>query len=301
MSTDTPDSSWLGDASAVMVLSFDVDAESCVLAESAHYATHVGALSHQAYGPRVGVPRILDLLADFCLKATFFVPGRSADTWPDVVESIAAAGHEIAHHSYAHQRLVLMSPEEERRDLELGLAALEARGVRPVGHRSPLSSPSAHTSTMLAEYGFRYQSSLMDDDRPYLINTSKGRIAELPPHWLLDDFPQYAFLPDPPIGHVVESPRKALEVWTLELQAMRRYGCLFMLCNHPFLSGRPSRVQALRELISYALDCGDVSILTAADVADRVHSDSNIAVRPAETGFSDPLRVSIEENDEAMR
>ena len=271
---------WLGGSAAAMVLTFDVDAESCVLAEGRHYAGHPGALSHQAYGPRVGVPRILAMLADLGVRATFFVPGRTADTWPGVVEAIAEAGHEIAHHSYAHRRLVAMTADEERLDLDRRLAALRRLGVEPVGHRSPLSSPSPRTAALLAEWGFRYQSTLMDDDRPYLLDTAAGRLAELPPHWLLDDFPQYAFLPDPPIGHAVESPRKALEVWSLELAAMRRYGCLFVLCCHPFLSGRPSRVEALRELVTAALGHGDVAVLTAAEVAERVHADPDIPVVP---------------------
>ncbi|WP_084959793.1 polysaccharide deacetylase family protein [Thermoactinospora rubra] len=284
--TGTPGTGWLSGAAAAMVLSFDVDAESCVLAEGSRYVTHIGALSHQAYGPRVGVPRILDLLAEFGVRATFFVPGRSAEGWPDVVERIAAAGHEIAHHSYAHEKLVLMSRDEERRDFERGLRALERLGVHPVGHRSPLSSPSVRTAALLAEHGFRYQSTLMDDDRPYLIDTPSGRIAELPPHWLTDDFPQYAFLPDPRLGQAVESPRRALEVWSLELAAMRRYGCLFVLCAHPFLSGRPSRVEALRELIGTAIDYGDVAILTAAEVAERVHADPAVDVRPEPIGYA---------------
>ncbi|WP_241032251.1 polysaccharide deacetylase family protein [Rhodococcus pseudokoreensis] len=265
--------SWLRGAAAAMVLTFDVDAESCVLAEDAKYADHPGVMSHQAYGPQVGVPRILALLAEFNIKATFFVPGRTADTWPHVVEAIAAEGHEIAHHSYAHRRLVDMSADEERRDFDDAMAALGRLGIVPVGHRSPLSSPSVRTANMLAQHGFRYQSTLMDDDRPYLLDTTDGVLAELPPHWILDDFPQYAFLPDPVIGNAVESPRKALEVWSLEMAAMRDLGCLFVLCNHPFLSGRPSRVQALRELIGTTLDYGDVPILTAAEVAERVHAD----------------------------
>ncbi|WP_218835207.1 polysaccharide deacetylase [Rhodococcus sp. ACPA1] len=266
-----------------MVLTFDVDAESCVLAEDAKYASHPGVMSHQAYGPQVGVPRILAMLAEFKVRATFFVPGRTADTWPHVVEAIAAEGHEIAHHSYAHRRLVDMSADEERRDFDDGMAALQRLGVVPVGHRSPLSAPSVRTANMLAQHGFRYQSTLMDDDRPYLLETTDGVLAELPPHWILDDFPQYAFLPDPVIGTAVESPRKALEVWSLEIAAMRDLGCLFVLCNHPFLSGRPSRVQALRELIGTTLDYGDVPILTAAEVAERVHSDPEATRKPFQT------------------
>ncbi|MEU8226660.1 polysaccharide deacetylase [Kribbella sp. NPDC048915] len=273
-------SSWLRGAAAAMVLTFDVDAESCVLAEGKHYAQHPGVLSHQAYGPRVGVPRILRMLADLDVRATFFVPGATADTWPDVVTSIVEAGHEVAHHSYSHRRLVDLAPDEEIADLERGLEALGRLGIKPAGHRSPLSSPSERTASLLAGYGFQYESTLMDDDRPYLLETDRGVLAELPPHWTLDDFAQYAYLPDPSIGQVVESPRKALEVWASELDAMRRYGCLFVLCCHPFLSGRPSRVEALRELISRALGHGDVAVLTAAEVAARVTADPLIDIRP---------------------
>jgi peptidoglycan-N-acetylglucosamine deacetylase len=273
-------SGWLGGAAAAMMLSFDVDAESCVLAEGDHYRRHPGVLSHQAYGPQVGVPRILALLKDLDVSATFFVPGRSADRWPHVVESIAVAGHEIAHHSYSHQRLVTMSAAEEIQDLERGLASLDALGIHPIGHRSPLSAPSLRTAGLLARYGFSYQSTLMDDDRPYLLRTAHGTLAELPPSWLGDDFAQYAFLPDPQLGSTVQSPSRAVEVWTAELDAMRDYGALFVLCAHPFLSGRPSRVRALRTLIETALDHGDVAVLTGAQLAERVHRDAGITVRP---------------------
>ncbi|MFB6784508.1 polysaccharide deacetylase [Streptomyces sp. NPDC056352] len=280
-----PAPAWLDGAAAALMLSFDVDAESCVLAEGEHYRRHPGALSHQAYGPQVGVPRILELLADLNVQATFFVPGRTADTWPHVVESIVEAGHEVAHHSYAHRRLVTMTEAEEIEDLERGLASLDALGIRPVGHRSPLSAPSLRTAGLLARYGFAYQSTLMNDDRPYLLSTAHGMLAELPPSWLLDDFAQFAFVPDPPLGSAMQAPGRALEVWGAELQAARDYGALCVLCAHPFLSGRPSRVKALRTLIGAALDQGDIAVLTGAQLAERVHHDPGITIRPEPVEF----------------
>ena len=77
------------------ILSFDVDAESPILVEGAHHAENLGVMSHQAYGPLVGVPRILELLAEYTLPATFFVPGLTADRHPHAVERILAAGHEL--------------------------------------------------------------------------------------------------------------------------------------------------------------------------------------------------------------
>jgi peptidoglycan/xylan/chitin deacetylase (PgdA/CDA1 family) len=272
--------SWLGDSAAVAVLSFDVDAESPILAQGRRYADHAMVMTHQAYGPLVGVPRLLHLLEDFDLKATFFVPGLTADRYPQTVEQIVAAGHEVGHHSYSHISPVDLGAAGEREDFERALAALERVGVRPTGHRSALWEASWDTASLVAEYGLEYDSTLMDDDKPYRLETPQGTIVELPPHWSLDDWEQYAFLPRPPIGANIESPAKVLDLWRNELDAMARYGCLFMLTNHPFLSGRPGRVETLRKLIEHALGRGDVAFATAGQVAARAREDPNVSTRP---------------------
>lgn len=274
--------SWLAGNAAALVLTFDVDAESCILAEGRRYADNPSVMTHQAYGPGVGVPRLLDMMAEYGIKATFFVPGVTAQRYPALVERVVSEGHEVGHHSHTHRPPQTMTEDEERRDFDLAFAALDSLGITPRGHRTALWAPHWSTAALVAEYGLAYQSNLMDDDRPYVLRTDRGRIAELPPHWSLDDYAQYAFMINPDIGHNVESPRKALEVWTLELDAMREYGCLMVLTNHPFLSGRPARVRALRSLIEFALDAGDVEITTGAVIADRVLADPDATVRAHE-------------------
>ena len=59
-------------------------------------------LGRGEFGARVGVPRVLDLLDSHGLDATFFVPGHTVESYPAETASILEAGHEIAHHSYAH-------------------------------------------------------------------------------------------------------------------------------------------------------------------------------------------------------
>jgi peptidoglycan-N-acetylglucosamine deacetylase len=277
--------SWLGGSSALFVLSFDVDAESAILARGRRYVDHAMVMSHQAYGPLVGVPRLLQLLDDYDLRATFFVPGLTAERYPETVARIVEAGHEVGHHSYSHLSAVDLGPDGEREDFERALAALERVGVKPVGHRAAMWEASWRTPALVAEYGLAYDSTLMDDDKPYILETAAGAIVELPPHWSLDDWEQYGYLPRPAIGENIESPAKVLDLWTNELDAMRRHHCLFMLTNHPFLSGRPGRVETLRRLIEHALDCGDVEIVTAAEVARRVRDDPEAtrrSLRPVE-------------------
>jgi peptidoglycan-N-acetylglucosamine deacetylase len=264
---------WLQGSQAVCVLSFDVDAESPILAQGRQYAEHAMVMTHQAYGPLVGVPRILELLREYGLKASFFVPGFTADRYPVVISSIVAAGHEVAHHSYSHRAPTALSPKEQEDDFVRGLEALDRVGVRPRGYRAPFWEATWLTPALVAKYGLLYESSLMDDDRPYVLTLEGKEIAELPPHWSLDDWEQYAFLPDPNIGAIIESPSKVFEQWSLELDAMRRHHGLFMLTCHPFLSGRPGRLEALRRLIEFILAKGDVRVATAVEVATWTIAD----------------------------
>jgi peptidoglycan/xylan/chitin deacetylase (PgdA/CDA1 family) len=254
----------------IACLTFDVDAESPILAQGRHHAGNLGVMSHQAFGPRVGVPRILDLLAEHHLPATFFVPGLTADRHPEAVERILAAGHEIGHHSYAHVAPIDQSADEELRDLERGLAALARHGVEPQGYRCPGWEPAFRTPALLAEHGFRYDSSLFDDDRPYVLETDAGALVELPVSWELDDWEQYAYLPRPDVGSGLESPAKVLDLWTTALDAYRRHDALFVLTCHPFLSGRPARLETLRRLVEHALLAGDVEFLPCRDAAAQV-------------------------------
>jgi peptidoglycan/xylan/chitin deacetylase (PgdA/CDA1 family) len=248
-------------------LTFDVDAETPILAESGLYARNAGVMSHQSYGPLVGVPRILDLLREYALPATFFVPGWTVDRYPATVEAILAAGHEIGHHSYAHFSPFAQTEDDERADFERALETLRRVGVEPEGYRSPSWEPGWRTPQIVAQHGLVYDSSLMDSDKPYLLDTGAGEIVELPVHWSLDDWEQYAYLPDPPHRSSIESPAKVLDLWISELDAMRRYGCLFVLTCHPFLSGRPHRVEVLRTLIEHALAASDVEFAACRDIA----------------------------------
>jgi peptidoglycan/xylan/chitin deacetylase (PgdA/CDA1 family) len=270
--------SWLGESAAIACLTFDVDAESAILVHGAEHAANASVMTHQAYGPRVGVPRLLELLADEGVPATFFVPGVTAERWPGTVEEILAAGHEVGHHSYDH--LSPVDQPDERADLERGLAALDKFGVRPEGYRAPMWEATWRTPGLLAELGFAYDSSLFDADRPYVLQTDHGELVELCPHWSLDDWEQYGYLPRPQIGTQIESPHKVVELWTAELDAMRRHHCLFVLTCHPFLSGRPSRVEALRTVIQHALAAGDVEFLSMGDAAARAIADETVERRP---------------------
>jgi peptidoglycan-N-acetylglucosamine deacetylase len=262
---------WPGAARCAASFSFDVDAESAMLAVDHGHANRMSAISHQAYGPLVGVPRILKILARHDITSTFFVPGYTALRYPDVVRSIVAEGHEIAHHGYLHEAMAGLSVEEEATILDRGLDALEkVTGVQPVGYRAPMWELNWHSPQLLSDRGFLYDSSLMDADQPYELAVGATSLVEIPIQWALDDWEQYCFIPDFSGTGLIESPAKVGEMWRLEFDAMRAEGGCFVLTNHPFLTGRPSRAAALEDLIAYACSLDDVWVTHLGAVAEHV-------------------------------
>jgi peptidoglycan/xylan/chitin deacetylase (PgdA/CDA1 family) len=269
---------WPPGIRAAACFTFDVDAESPILFDHPEAARWLDVMSHQAYGPRTGVPRILRILDRQAIQATFFVPGYTAERWPDTVRSIRDAGHEIAHHGYLHEgaRSASDADEEERRLLR-GLEALDAvAGVRPLGYRAPMWELSYRLPALLVQHGFRYDSGLMDADHPYRLAVSAERgaasLVELPGHWSLDDWEPYVYLPGLSGSGVIASPAEVIARWTLELEALVAERGLFMLTNHPFVSGRASRAAGLERLVERAKSIDGLWIATAAEIAAHVET-----------------------------
>ena len=162
-------------------------------------------------------------------------------------------------------------------DTQLMSYLLDERPVRSMYKAHGLKD-LARTRYDVPDYHFEFPPfwALMDSDRPYVLETGAGEIVELPVHWALDDWEQYAYIPDPPFRSAIESPQKVLDLWISELDAMRRHDCLFVLTCHPFLSGRPHRVEVLRTLIEHALAAGDVDFMACRDVAALDWTDRRV-------------------------
>lgn len=121
---------------------------------------------------------LLALLDEHGARATFFVLGMTAKNHPALVEEIAARGHEVASHGYAHEPVYKQGRDGFRRDVEESCDLLERLcGKRPLGYRAPMFSVNRDTPwafDVLADAGFRYDSSLYDSPR------IPRRIASIP-------------------------------------------------------------------------------------------------------------------------
>jgi peptidoglycan/xylan/chitin deacetylase (PgdA/CDA1 family) len=268
---------WPNGKRSAVTLGFDMDDESVALTVGAQNRTRLSVMSHQAYGAVTGMPRVLAMLARRDLRATFFCPGYTAERYPDVLRRVRDEGHEIAHHGYLHEAVMGMTPQQEGDILDRGLDALErVAGVRPLGYRAPMWETTYSTAKLLLDREFLYDSSLMDSDVPYELaeGTAAGArsIVEIPVSWSLDDWEQYAYLPDVFGSGLIEDPAKALSMWSGELAESRQAGTCFALTAHPFLSGRLGRMRALEDLVTIAIDAGDVWLATAQDIAEHTRS-----------------------------
>jgi len=235
--------SWPGGARGAVAFTFDFDAEEVWIGDDPENANRPGVLSQGTYGAKVAVPLLLELLEHHGLKQTFFVPGRVAERHPGRVEEILAAGHEVGHHGYLHLRSDGATDAQQREEIERGLEALATLGVTPRGYRSPSWELTPETFALLKHYGFAYDSSLMGDDRPYVVDG----LLELPVHWSLDDWPHLHWKPGR--GDAFTSPEAFLDTWLREFDSARRDRRHLTYTMHPEVIGRGYRAQLLDDLI----------------------------------------------------
>ena len=148
----------------------------------------VSELSRGEYGARVGLGHVVDLLADFEIPASFFIPAVSALLHLTIVETIQSnQDHEIGIHGWIHEHPSwLREPDEELSLMERSLNVLTEQsgtaGTRPVGYRAPAYDLHAHTFAILERLDFLYDSSLMADDATVL--DPRGENYTSPREWL---------------------------------------------------------------------------------------------------------------------
>ena len=244
---DLNPASWPGNARVAVLFSFDVDTETSWLRNG---DTNVGGLSQGQYGSRVALGRILGLLDEHEIPATFFGPAVSFSLAPDMIPAIQASGrHEIGVHGWIHERNAELPRADEERLLRRAVERMtQLMGERPVGYRAPSWNFSDNTLDLLLEMGFLYDSSLMADDRPYEL-TANGEatgLVELPVDWILDDAPLMN-----PLGDRYANPRDVLQVYKDEFDVAYEEGTTLVLTMHPKYIGHRSRIVVLRELIEY--------------------------------------------------
>ncbi len=114
--------------------------------------------------------RILEILAERNVKASFFVVGNVAEKFPSLVRRIAQGGHELGIHGFSHKQIFRLTEDEFRNDIKKAKAAVEnAASAQVVGYRAPAFSLLPQTQwalRILAQEGIKYDSSVVPCKNP---------------------------------------------------------------------------------------------------------------------------------------
>ena len=223
---------------------------------------------------QVGVPAFLQLFADLALRTTFFVEGWNALHHRDVIERIAAAGHEIGLHGWLHEHWANSLDDRTREQLLWdGTAALRLAGFDPLAFRAPGGYRGSHTLEVLSDLGYRVDSSIDIDsgaegETPQL-EMLPGGILSIP--WTFDMIDYWHFV-SPPEGP--RDPNTVAEHWIELIDAAAERGGLVTLIVHPFVSGiDDARMAALRHVLEHALEHPAIEVQCAGQVADAYTDD----------------------------
>jgi peptidoglycan/xylan/chitin deacetylase (PgdA/CDA1 family) len=265
--------SWPGGTRCAVALSFDSDHETNELREGGE---SIGRLSQGQYGNRQGVPRILRILSQHGVKASFFVPAVTAMLYPEEQRRVVAEGHEVGIHGWIHERNSEL-PYSNERELQFRSAeVLETiTGTRPVGIRTPSWDFSPNTLAITKEMGLAYDSSLMADVDCYELelNGEPTGVVELPVEWIRDDAVYFNMVRFANLRPYTP-PEAVFDIFKREFDAAYREGGIFQLTMHPHISGYRSRIWILDELIRYMRSNAGVWFATHAEIAKYAKTQS---------------------------
>jgi peptidoglycan/xylan/chitin deacetylase (PgdA/CDA1 family) len=264
----------------IVCLTFDFDTQSGFIARGMTTPT---PLSRGEFGAMAS-GRILTFLKERDIKATWFTPGFTIESWPKEAAAVVEGGHEIGHHSWAHIPNANQSCDEEEADLvraNENIRKLTGRTAR--GYRSPSWDLSPHTIDLLIKHGFLYDSSLMGADyipyrarrgdkvelgKPYGFGEETALI-EMPISWSLDDHPHFEFIRTPQtVAPGLQPARDVMQSWHDEFLYMKKtvdWGVL-TYTMHPYVIGRGYRMLAFEQLVKDLLAAGAV-FMTMEDAA----------------------------------
>jgi peptidoglycan/xylan/chitin deacetylase (PgdA/CDA1 family) len=222
--------------------------------------------SHFAYGSRVGIWRILDLLDAFGVKATFSACGRAVAATPHLAAAPAERGHEVSAHGWRWETHARMPEATERAVIARTVGAIaDAAGARPVGWHTR-SASSVNTRRLLIEDGgFLYDSDAYDDDLPRLVTRPDGQ-----PHVILPyafDTNDMRFAPGGGFVQAEDFSRYCIGAIDWLLREGRTQPRMLSIGLHLRIIGRPARMPGLEAVLDHVARIPGIWVARRRDIA----------------------------------
>jgi peptidoglycan/xylan/chitin deacetylase (PgdA/CDA1 family) len=265
---------------ATVCLTVDFDAVSIWMTWG---ATGNRAMSRGEFGGNVGASRLLDLFDRLKVTSTWFIPGHTVDSYPDVVRRVHTDGHEIGNHGYAHEQFDKLNPDQVRDVVMRGNTAIEhITKKKTVGMRVPAGDFDGSLLRLLADLGFEYDSSMVGEffpswarDKDELNFTGPNRLGkqldlvELPLSFVMNDFCYFEFNYGNPLLTGSSDPDHVYRVWSQQFDYMyeRVDGGILNLTLHPQSVGWGLRIAMLEKFIQHCKSRAGTRFITCAQAA----------------------------------
>jgi peptidoglycan/xylan/chitin deacetylase (PgdA/CDA1 family) len=221
------------------------------------------AISWAAYGVNKGIGRILDIFAEYEVRANMLINGVIAERSPEVVARVAEGSHEIAAHSFAMDLIpALQSEDDERSNIERCKELLEAVSGQSVeGWISPRATPSVRTEALLAEAGYTWHGDVLDRDWAEVRQAGGRQIVALPFDTDVNDMPLVKYG-----RHPKSMPEAFLE--NVEIARASDQRSLIDVTIHAHIGGHVRPAHFFRQIVSAAASSSDVWVCTRRELAD---------------------------------
>lgn len=218
------------------------------------------------YGARVGVWRVMDVLAKHGIAATAALNSEVCEQYPQIVEAGNAAGWEWMAHGPNNSMLFTGMGEDAERPIIAGVidTIAAATGKRPRGWLGPALTETENTLDLLAEAGIDYVCDWANDELPYEMRTRNGPIVAMPYTLEIGDIP--IFLQHGGTGE------DFYRIVTDQFDQLYEEGAtsprVMSIALHPFLVGHPFRARHLDRALAYIVSHDDVWIATGSEILD---------------------------------
>lgn len=232
------------------------------------------------YGVRVGVWRMMDLLGEHGIRASVMLNSDVCAHYPRIIEEGGKLGWTwVAHGKNNSTFQTGMTPDDERAYLTDVITTIaDSTGHRPRGWLGPGLTETFATPDILAELGVDYVLDWCNDDQPYPMNVSSGRMISVPYSIEINDIPLFLGR-----GYTGEQFYQAVIDQFDQLHAEgERSGRVMGLALHPFLVNQPFRHKYLARALEYITGHDDVWFTTSDEIADWYYREyyDHAASRP---------------------
>ena len=244
---------------------FEIDIPSTGFGPAVGQVPDVRNYAWRDYGMRVGIWRVMDILAKYGIRATAALNSSVCEHYPMIIEEAKRRGWEFMGHGITNSKLLLNLPEdEERKVIKTTVQVIEnAVGKRPEGWLSPALTETFNTLDILAEEGIRYVCDWCNDDQPYPMRVKKGTLISIPYSIEVNDLPVFLsyHLASEQFCQIMKDQFDVL------YQEGASSGRVMAIALHPFLIGQPFRSKYLDSALQHIASHPNVWFTTGSEIA----------------------------------